>query len=443
MTTGNISSADISKMMMNVKVQSNIISSEAQGTGSFQSLFGSQNSVETDFQPNKFENESIQTVADKNSAGKAKDIMKTREDTVVDDKAYNELKEDIKGVLKEELGLTDEELENAMAELGLTYADLLVPQNISNLIALVNNIEPAAIITDAQLTAQLADILGSVSELVNQFAEMNQINVQDVAGEFENFLALAEENADVTENNVSVSTVTDSETGKEITITVENARTEDVKTEFTKNPENTMIQDTAADNTQNNSDAKDSKSGNENSQSFAGNLINNLVENVAGAIESGSDFSQIYHVNSADVINQMIDSIRLNATVDTTQMEIQLTPENLGKINLTIAAKDGVITASITTANEAVKAIIESQLVQLKEAMNNQGLKVEDVEVTVANQAFDQNAENSGGDNGAQSRNTSRKFRGIDELSQDNTEQEDSIINQMMEANGNSVNLRA
>lgn len=443
MTTGNISSADISKMMMNVKVQSNIISSEAQGTSSFQSLFGNQNTVETDFQPKKLENESIQTVADKNSSGKTKDIMKTREDSVVDDNAYSELKEDIKGVLKEELGLTDEELENAMAELGLTYADLLVPQNISNLIALVNNVEPAAIITDAQLTSQLADILSSISELVNQFAEMNQINAQDVAAEFEAFLNSAEESTDVSENDVQVSKVTDSETGKEITVTVENGRTEDVKTEFTGRPEGTAVQENASDNAQNSTASKDSQSGSEQSQSFAGNLINNLVENVAGAMEAGSDFSQIYHVNSADVVNQMIDSIRLNATADTTKMEIQLTPENLGKINLTIAARDGVITASITTANEAVKAIVESQLVQLKEAMNNQGLKVEDVEVTVANQAFDQNTDNSANDNGAQSQNARRKFRGIDELSQDNTEPEDSIINQMMEADGNSVNLRA
>lgn len=442
MTTGNISSADISAMMMNVKVQSNIISSEAQGVSSFQSLFGKQNSVEADFQPKKFENESIKIVADKNSAGKTKDVMKVKEENVVDDNAYSELKEDIKDVLKEGLALTDEELENAMAELGLTYADLLIPQNISNLIALINNIEPAAIITDAELTAKLADILSSISELVNQFAEMNQLNAQDVAAEFDSFLNSADENADVAESDVLVSkVVTDSETGKEITVTVENGRTEDVKTEFTKNPEETVVLENVSENAQKNADAKDSQSGSE--QSFAGNLINNLIENVTGAMEMGNEFSQIYHVNSADVVNQMIDSIRLNATVDTTQMEIQLTPENLGKINLTIAAKDGVITASITTANEAVKAIIESQLVQLKEAMNNQGLKVEDVEVTVASQAFNQNADGSGSDNGAQSQNARRKFRGIDELSQDNTEPEDSIINQMMEADGNSVNLRA
>lgn len=442
MTTGNISSADISKILMNVKMQSNIVSTETQAAGSFQSLFSNTSSFETDVKPAKLNNESIQTAADRNATGKAKGIAQSENSISVDEDAYNELKKDIKDVLKEELELTDEELENAMAELGLSYADLLVPQNISNLIAMVNNIEPAAMLTDSELTAQLANILSSISELLNSFAESNQISKQDIAVAFEEFLN-STDNKNSLDDVQTATIITDSETGKEIRITVENGRTEDVKTEFTGRPENALVQETTDNDVKSNAQSGDSEAESDMPQNFAGNLIDNLVENISGAIEAGSDFSQIYQVNSADVINQMIESIRLNATVDTTQMEIQLTPENLGKINLTVAAKDGVITASITTANEAVKAIIESQLVQLKEAMNNQGLKVEDVEVTVANQAFDQNAENSGGDNGTQSRNTHRRFRSIEEISQNDTETEDSIINQMMEADGNSVNLRA
>lgn len=442
MTTGNVSTADISKIMMNVKMQSNVISTGAQAAGSFQSLFSDKSSFETDLKSAQLNNESIQTAADRNATGKAKDITKVKDSSTVDENTCNELKKDIKDVLKEELGLTDEELENAMAELGFTYADLLVPQNISNLIAMVNNIEPAAMLTDAELTAQLANILNSISELVSLFAENNQISEQDVEAVLEEFLNSAADKNSL--DDIQTATIiTDSETGKEIKITVENGRTEDVRTEFTGRPENVSVQEMADDNAQNDAKAGDSETGSDTSQNFAGNLLNNLAESISGTIEEGSDFSQVYQVNSTDVINQMIDSIKLNATADTTQMEIQLTPENLGKINLTVAAKDGVITASIITANETVKAIVESQLVQLKETMNNQGLKVEDVEVTVANQAFDQNAENSGGDNGAQSRNTHRRFRSVEEISRNDTEPEDSIVNQMMEADGNSVNLRA
>jgi flagellar hook-length control protein FliK len=124
-------------------------------------------------------------------------------------------------------------------------------------------------------------------------------------------------------------------------------------------------------------------------------------------------------------------------------MEIQLTPENLGKINLSVASKDGIITATITTQNEAVKAIVESQLIQLKEALNNQGLKVNDVEVTIAGQAFDRNAENDNG-KGSSEQRSYRKFKGIEELSGDNADViDESILEQMMEADGNSLNLKA
>ena len=124
-------------------------------------------------------------------------------------------------------------------------------------------------------------------------------------------------------------------------------------------------------------------------------------------------------------------------------MEIQLTPESLGKLNLTVVAKDGNITASITAQNDTVKAIIESQLIQLKEALNNQGLKVTEVEVTVAGQAFDQNLEgnNEGSQNGQT--NNRRKFRGIDELVADVSETDENIVRQMMEQEGNSFNYTA
>ena len=60
-------------------------------------------------------------------------------------------------------------------------------------------------------------------------------------------------------------------------------------------------------------------------------------------------------------------------------------PASLGSVNVQIAAKDGVITAQFTAQNETVKAAIESQLVQLRTQFEEQGIKVDAVEVTVAN----------------------------------------------------------
>lgn len=446
MTTGNISSADMMAVMMNAKAQSGIISSGTQATDSFQDLFN-QNADMMDNSVSQAadmgETDSARKAFDKSNSNKTKEIIKSsNEETSVDKEELTQLAGDIKDVITEELGITEEELVNAMAEAGLTFGDLLVPQNVSKLMAQIKDVEPAIIITDSQLSEQLADIVNSISELINVVADNNQVTLDEVTGAFEELLkedtSLGQENTtkDVVK---TVTVITNAETGKEMTITMEGDRVTQTTTELTENP-------VMNENGANNEDLNEEFSGKgENNQTgtFATNIINNLSESIQNSQMVQSDFSQIYNVNQADVINQIIDSIRVNVKADTSTMELQLTPESLGKINLTVVAKDGNITASITAQNDTVKAIIESQLIQLKEALNNQGLKVTDVEVTVAGQAFDQNFE--GNNDNAQNGQAGgrRKFRGIDELVADVSEIDDSIVSQMMEQEGSSVNFKA
>ena len=96
-------------------------------------------------------------------------------------------------------------------------------------------------------------------------------------------------------------------------------------------------------------------------------------------------------VDAADIVQQIIDSVKVVSTESLQSMEIQLTPENLGKIHLTVSSRDGIMTAQIAAQDEAVKKAIENQLAVLKENFNNQGLKVEHVEVTVESHAFEGN----------------------------------------------------
>ena len=100
------------------------------------------------------------------------------------------------------------------------------------------------------------------------------------------------------------------------------------------------------------------------------------------------------------------------------QWRYSLHAEHLGKINLNVATRNGVITATITAQNESVKAAIENQVIQLKESMNNQGLKVENVEATVASHEFNMNYDNNGDSQnmGNGTNNSSRRFRTEEEL---------------------------
>ena len=126
---------------------------------------------------------------------------------------------------------------------------------------------------------------------------------------------------------------------------------------------------------------------NPNELIFTQNMMQQLEQNlemVMAKQESLSNFS------TSDVMNQLLDSIQLQITPEVTQMELQLHPASLGTVQLNVVYKDGGLTATFQAQNEMVKAAIESQLVQLQESLNEQGLKVESIEVMVGSHAFEE-----------------------------------------------------
>ena len=114
-----------------------------------------------------------------------------------------------------------------------------------------------------------------------------------------------------------------------------------------------------------------SKASTTNQVSFNGNMV------------QGTDIREI--------ANQIIERIRVTIQPEQTSMELQLNPEHLGKVNLSVQSKNGVMTAQFVVQNEVSKEAIESQLHTLKEALNQQGIRVEEIEVTIAAYSFQQN----------------------------------------------------
>ncbi|MBO6016270.1 MAG: flagellar hook-length control protein FliK [Lachnospiraceae bacterium] len=106
-------------------------------------------------------------------------------------------------------------------------------------------------------------------------------------------------------------------------------------------------------------------------------------------VEAKSEFAQRADIN--EIMRQIGDYVRTNVTPDVKQMEIQLTPANLGQVHINIMSRNGAVTAQIAAENEIVKQAIEVQAVQLKERLESQGVKIEAVEVTVASHEFERN----------------------------------------------------
>ena len=155
-------------------------------------------------------------------------------------------------------------------------------------------------------------------------------------------------------------------------------------------------------------------------------------------------------VDTMDIIDQIVQSTKVTIDNEVSTMEMQLNPEKLGKIYLNVTSREGNINAQLAVSNEAVKEALESQIATLKENLNQAGVKVDAVEVTVSSHEFERNLEQNHSreeqegsrqeESASQRRNI--QMSSLDELSGVMSEEE-TLVAQMMIDNGNSVDLTA
>ncbi len=474
MKAGNISpAAEQAQLVPGVKMQGNVDSyaqSKAGSLGSFQMYLAANagKGHEIGFAPaasgkdqvkvsgenvkKDFSNLQENTVKDKISgdAGKTENTV----GTVNKDggEAVSEAVNKIEEAVKKELGLSDEEFEALLAELGFCVADLAVPGNVALLVAKVNDTDVASEVADSELTEQLTDLMTAIDTAVaevadqfdfepEQFGQMLEEAAKQDASDNDEAPMMPADAEEVQTKQPEFAVVKDESTGKEIKVTIENGKVTDSETtvQNVKTPEN------AQDAADGQHDKRQGGSEQRGENSFASDLVQNLTQAVAERTEGVSSFTESYTVNAADIIHQVIEAIKVNVSQATSSMELQLNPEHLGKISLNVVTRNGAVTATITAQNEAVKGVIESQIVQLRESLNNQGLKVQSVEVAVANHGFNLGENNAGQEQNNNNRGTRgrRNFGDYDELSEEDDDMADILQQRIMEADGNSVNYTA
>ena len=153
-------------------------------------------------------------------------------------------------------------------------------------------------------------------------------------------------------------------------------------------------------------------------------------------------------VNTTDIIRQIVDQISIAKTTGESVIEMQLNPENLGKLYINVTERNSEITARIAVANETVKNALESQMAALRENLQDANIRVNDVEITIATHEFERNLEqNAGNENGRQdgqqfthqSSSNGGNRTGHNEAASD----EAGLAAQIMRDNGNSVDFMA
>lgn len=155
-------------------------------------------------------------------------------------------------------------------------------------------------------------------------------------------------------------------------------------------------------------------------------------------------------LDTENIIKQIVEYTKVHVSNTQSTMEMQLNPENLGKIYIEVTAKEGNVSAHITAQNEYVKEALEAQIVELKQNMNQAGVKVDAVEVTVGSHEFERNLEQNAKQEEEQAREqekSSGKMRrlnlsDLDELAGVMSEEE-TLVAQMMADHGNSIDYTA
>lgn len=98
-------------------------------------------------------------------------------------------------------------------------------------------------------------------------------------------------------------------------------------------------------------------------------------------------------VNPENLIEQMVEHIKITIDDSSAEMNLQLKPDHLGKLSLKIITERGIVTAQFMAESQTVKEIIEANFNQLKDVLQEQGLKVQNLEVFIK-QEFNNNQSN-------------------------------------------------
>ena len=188
--------------------------------------------------------------------------------------------------------------------------------------------------------------------------------------------------------------------------------------------------------------------GPETSQNSQTASFQTTVQNTVASTGETVQTVQTTYVDVQDILRQVSEFTRVTVTRNISTIEMQLNPEHLGKLFMQLSSKEGVITAQLVAQNEAVRQALESQMNVLKENMNEQGMKVEAVEVTVASHEFEEQFQNGQQMDSQQEEHrgrSQRRFLNVEQLDElaGQLSEEDSLAAKIMVENGNSMDMTA
>ena len=368
---------------------------------------------------------------------------------------------DVLNTIAEKFEITPEEVVEVLATLGLIPESLLDFKTLGEVIIVLEGTDLLTLMTDEVLYESFTELTSELQPLIGDLLEKTDLTPDEMKQLIEQLKVMEEPEVktDTLTNPVNqTNTLTEqqiNEPEQKITIVIER---DGVITEVTAKADANGNIKAANDVVEINTEpvvavetqTESKQSGNQNGgKSFDNHeaILNDLLQNRVSSVEAKFEPIILETPNTAEIINQILSFMKIKLTPEVNTLEMQLHPASLGTVGVKIASNAGVITAQFTAQNETVRAAIESQIVELKENMRLQGIKVEAIEVNVESQAFDSKLwqgkdENQAGEQGNKKNRRRINLNGLDELPGDLTGDE-KLVAEMMVENGQTVDFSA
>jgi flagellar hook-length control protein FliK len=97
------------------------------------------------------------------------------------------------------------------------------------------------------------------------------------------------------------------------------------------------------------------------------------------------------------LVDQVIKALQLEVKGPVSEMRLKLEPESLGELALRVRVEEGKMQARIEVSQPAVKAVIEGNLPQLRQALATQGIQMDRIDITTQDRSLSRGTSDGSG----------------------------------------------
>lgn len=329
--------------------------------------------------------------------------------------------------ITEQLGVSQEDVLQAMDALGISMDDLT--QNMAALLTELTGADQMAVLTDETLYTQVSDLTNAVEQTIEELADDLGMDKDRLTALLQESIQKPEEPVVIVEQELAapVSDVQQESPGEQEVQTIDISAAAEQPRE-TKREESSDMQQQMQDMQK---------------------PAENLQQVQSSAVTEEQPTQRFDLQRTQEIIDQIADYVKIHSSEKLTSMEIELNPASLGSVNLHVSSKGGVISAQLYAQDEAVRAALESQVTALKESLEAQGMKVDAIEITEHSHQLEQNLDQNGErqESTEAQKKPGRRLLNLDELPEEEAYEEEmtqaeKLQIEMMRMGGNKLNFQ-